>query len=48
MVNETNEVDSLKNPLDTNLEVWILDNDQRLHTSYKKILKPQIEMIIIL
>ena len=38
MVNETNEVDSLKNPLDTNLEVWILDNDQRLHTSYKKIL----------
>ena len=28
----------MKNPLDTNLEVWILDNDQRLHNSYKKIL----------
>ena len=28
----------MKNPLDTNLEVWILDNDQNLQSTYEKIL----------
>ena len=32
------EVDPLKNPLDTNLEVWILDNDKAIQSTYKKIL----------
>ncbi len=32
------EVDPLKNPLDTNLEIWILDNDRAIQSTYKKIL----------
>ena len=28
----------MKNPLDTNLEIWILDNDRSIQNTYKQIL----------